>query len=216
LRQNQLFRGFTERGALVSNYSRFFKKLSKHSWLLIIAFICASMAMQYDTGHITFEGFYLSLPIVFFMVYWTEQTVFLVRMKDCQLTKQDSFKRDLFIISYSFLLAGLLSLLFQFNNADVRGWWPIFLYFNCLVGFIFAFVYSLIALLLLSHKNYLVFFSSLIIFLITLIKFWPHTINFLFIEKMECYYAIIISLLIIHITSVFVYISYKKLHKKTI
>lgn len=199
----------------MSNPKRILKNLNRYSWLLIVALIFASIAMQYHTTQITFEGFYLSLPLVSLMVYWSEQMVCLVRLKNCQLTKQESFNRDLFMINYSFLLAGLLSLLFQYSNSDARGWWPLFLYFNSLEGFIFSLLFSLIALMLPPHKNYTITFTSVIMLFITFSKFWPYTISFLFIEKIEFYYAVIFSLFIIHVLSVFVYKSYKMLLKKT-
>jgi len=198
----------------MGNYAGSFYKLNRYSWSLIVAFICATIAMQYHTGHITFEGFYLSLPLIVIIVYWCEQRVPLVRMKDCLLTKQESFGRDLFMISYSFVLAGLFSLLFQYNNSDIKGWWPVFFYFNSLVGVLFAFVYSLIALMLPRHKMYVVFSTSIIMILITLLKFWPNNIYFLFIEKVDFYYVIIFSLLIIHVLSVLGYKLYRMLHKK--
>lgn len=198
----------------MSNYTSFFYKLNRYSWSLIIAFICATIVMQYHTGHITFEGFYLSLPLVCIMVHWCEQRAPLIRMKDYLLTKQESFGRDLFMISYSFVLAGLFSLLFQYNNSDVRGWWPVFFYFNSLVGVLFALVYSLIALMLPLHKMYVVCSTSIIMLLITFLKFWPNNIYFLFIEKVDFYYVIIFSLFIIHVLSVLGYILYQLLHNK--
>ena len=92
---------------------RLYKNINKFSWILIFSFICATFAMQNYSGGISSEGFFLLLPMISIMVFWSQKSAHLLALPDFKLKKNDVFNRDLFTICFSLIVAELLSLLFQ-------------------------------------------------------------------------------------------------------
>lgn len=178
---------------------RFYSNLNHYSWLIIAAYIGASLSMQTDTGDISLEGFSLGLPIIGALIYWSEHSAPLIKKNDFHLKKTDLFYRDIFLINYSLILGDILSLLFQYNNSDARGWWTLFLYFSVLYNLLFAFIFSLIALMLKSHKLYTLMFSCSILIIFTFSKFWPYSISLAFIGNTNTFLVIMCFLLIAHL-----------------
>ena len=174
------------------------RRLNGYSWSVIVAFIFASIAMEYNTYHLSLESTYLSLPLIFIAVYWCEHAACLVRSPDYKLTKIESFNRDLFAISFSFFLACLLSLLFQYNNSDAKGWWGLYIYYIGLYGLVFSFLFSLIALIIPSHKTYTLVFSFIIVSFLSVTKFYPSYVTVVFIGEIDSYFVITCSLLFGH------------------
>ena len=128
------------------------KRLNKYSWSIIIAFIGATFAMQYHTTDISLMSFFQTLPLIVIVVYWSEKFAHYIKQPEGCLKKIEVFNRDLFILSFSFLLACLISLLFAYNNSDAKGWWPFIIYFITLYGLFYSFIFSIIALLIKNHK----------------------------------------------------------------
>jgi hypothetical protein len=63
--------------------------------------------MEYHSGARYVEGFFLVLPLIIIVICWSEHVAPLIKLEDYKLTKKDIFIRDLFLISFSFILAGL-------------------------------------------------------------------------------------------------------------
>lgn len=134
--------------------------LNGYSWSILIAFICALFAMHYHTANISFAGIFQTLPLIIIAVYYAEKLAPLISQSEHSLKKSRLFTRDVFILSFSFLFACLLSLIFSYNNSDARGWWPLIIYFITFYGLLFSLFFSALALLMKRsyfaiHVNYI-------------------------------------------------------------
>lgn len=174
------------------------KNLNKYSWSILITFICATFAMLYRTANRSFEGFFQTLPLIIIAVYYCEKLAPLMSQPEHNLKKSELFTRDLFILSFSFLLSCLLSLIFSYNNSDVKGLWPLIIYFITLYGLFFSVFFSAVALLIKNHKTYTIVFSLLIIVLVSMGKFFPHYTFIPLLGNIDTFYAITCSLLLFH------------------
>ena len=177
---------------------RLYKNINKFSWILIFSFICATFAMQNYSGGISSEGFFLLLPMISIMVFWSQKSAHLLALPDFKLKKNDVFNRDLFTICFSLIVAELLSLLFQYNNSDTRGWWVLFIYFAGACDFIFALIFSLIGLILPHHRRYMIIFAYLIFLTFVFSKFWPHYVSILFFGEIDTFFVIMCALISMH------------------
>jgi len=130
------------------------KNLNKYSWLLLITFIFAVFAMSYQTANTSFDGFIQTLPLIIIFVFWSEKSAQLIKQTESNLKKVQLFNRDIFILSFSFLLGFLISLLFAYDNSDAKAWWVLIIYFISMHGLIFSLIFSAIALLIKNHKAY--------------------------------------------------------------
>lgn len=101
-------------------------------------------------------------------------------------------------LTFSFLLACLLSLILAYNNSDAKAWWTLIIYIYTLYGFIFSVAFSATALLIKNHKIYTMIFSLLIMLLVSLGQFFPHYIPLPLIGSIDTFFVVTISLLIIH------------------
>jgi len=175
------------------------KKLSGYSWFLIIAFICTTLAMQYHTARISFEGFLQTLPLIAVVVYWCEKSVSLMALPEFKLKKIELFRRDLFILTFSFLLGCLISLILSYDNSDAKGWWPLIVCFFTLYGLVFSAIFSTIAQLIKNHKTYTMIFSLLVITLVSSGNFFPRYILVPYLGSIDTFYLMTCSLMIIHL-----------------
>lgn len=175
------------------------KYLNGFSLFIIIAYLSASCVMEYCSPHILWEGIYISLPLICIFIYWSGTINHLITRTDSQLTQGDVFRRDFFLITYSFLLATIFSLLFQYDNSDVKGWWPFIMYLFTLYGLVFATLFSLIALMITNHKVYSVIFSLLIFFIFLFSKYWPHDFNVFYIGEVNSFAVIYFGLICVHL-----------------
>jgi|GEM_PF-2636312 len=175
------------------------KKLSGYSWSLIIAFICTTLAMQYHTVRISFEGFLQTLPLIAVVVYWCEKSAYLMALPECKLKKIELFRRDLFILSFSFLLGCLVSLILAYNNSDARGWWSFIVYFITLYGLVFSAIFSTIAQLIKNHTRYTIIFSLLVITLVSSGNFFPRYIPIPYLGSIDIFYLMTCTLMIVHL-----------------
>lgn len=181
------------------------KNLNRYSWSLLIAFICAAFAMHYHTTNISFADFFQTLPLIIVAVFCCEKLAPLVNQPEHNLKKSKLFTRDLFILSFSFLFACLLSLIFSYNNSDVRGWWSLIIYFITIYGLLFSICFSAIALLIKNHKAYTIFCSLIIIALVSMGQLFPHYIFIPLVGNIETFYVTTCSLLILHCLFTIVY-----------
>ena len=110
--------------------------------------------MQYHTASISFKDIFQTLPLIIIAVYWCEKSAHSIKQPEYNLKNTALFNRDLFILSFGFLLGCLVSLLFAYNNSDAKGWWALIIYFITLYGLLFSVVFSVIALLIKNHKTY--------------------------------------------------------------
>ncbi len=174
------------------------KRLNGYSWSIVVAFICATFAMEYHTANISFMDFFGTLPLIITFVFWCENSTDLIKQPESNLKKTEIFNRDLFILSFSFLLAGLISLVLAFDNSDAKGWWILIIYFITLYGLFFSLIFSVLALLIKNHKIYMMLFSFLIITLVSFGNFFPSYTSLPLIGSIDTFFVITGSLLILH------------------
>ncbi|HAT1867573.1 TPA: hypothetical protein JBK01_06550 [Legionella pneumophila] len=174
------------------------KNLNKYSWFTLVIFIFAVFAMSYQTTNTFFDGFIQTLPLIIVFVFWSEKSARLIKQAESNLKKEELFNRDTFILSFSFLLGCLISLLFAYDNSDVKGWWVLIIYFITLYGLIFSLIFSVIALKIKNHKTYTLVFSFLIIVFVSMGKFFPRYTFIPLLGYIDTFYAVTCVLLIIH------------------
>ncbi|ABQ54091.1 TPA: hypothetical protein JBD37_01780 [Legionella pneumophila subsp. pneumophila] len=174
------------------------KSLNKYSWFILVMFIFAVFAMSYQTTNTFFDGFIQTLPLIIVFVFWSEKSARLIKQAESNLKRAELFNRDTFILSFSFLLGCLISLLFAYDNSDVKGWWVLIIYFITLYGLIFSLIFSGIALQIKNHKTYTLVFSLLIIVFVSMGKFFPRYTFIPLLGYIDTFYAVTCVLLIIH------------------
>ncbi|MGV3739795.1 MAG: hypothetical protein ACO1N3_00675 [Gammaproteobacteria bacterium] len=182
----------------------FIRRLNGFSWAIIIAFIGSSFAMQYHTNS-SFYEFFDIVPLIILAIYWCEKSASAINLNEHHLKNKKIFNRDLFLLSFSFFLGFLLSLCFAYNNSDAKSWWTLFIYFMTIYSLIFSFIFSLLALLIKNHKVYTLIFSLLIILLASFGNFLPHYGTLPLIGKIDTFYLITCSLLIVHCLLAIIY-----------
>ncbi|WP_115302221.1 hypothetical protein [Legionella beliardensis] len=175
------------------------KKLSLlFSFILLIAFLAIPILMNISLAN-KIEGLLTVSPLILAYMATLFSKRKLLDNPASNLSQQDEFSRDLLIISYSYLLATLVSLIFNYTNSDVKGCWPVIIYISWVYGLIFAFVYSLLCkLLLTNHKRYTNIFAILTFTLFAFISFYPRYLSFLYIESIETIWLLFGALTLVH------------------
>ncbi len=174
------------------------KNFNIYSWSIVISFVCAILAMRSGTNGISYIDFLQTSPLIILAVICSEKLAPLVNQPDANLRNSQLFKRDLFVLSLSFLLGCLISLVFSYNNSDAKGWWPLIIFFTTIYGVLFSIFFSIIAILIKNHKQYTLLFALIIFTLVLMANFFPHYTFIPFLGNIETFYVIIGSLLIFH------------------
>jgi len=154
--------------------------------------------MQYHTANISLEGFFETLPLIVITIICCQKYVPLINQLDKNLNNSNTFRRDVFLLSYSFLLACLFSLILAYDNSDVRAWWPLIICMITLYGLLFSLIFSALALFIPAHKKYTIFVSFLIIILLSSGQFLPQYIPLPLLGNVETFFAITGLLIIFH------------------
>lgn len=176
-----------------------------YSWVIFIIYLTVVTTMEYFSYKFSLESIYSSLPLIMAFIFWSERTTLAIQKHDGSITKKEEFNRDLFLISFSFISGNLLSLLFQYNNSDTLGWWPLAIYFISAFGILFATIFSLIALMLNSHKGYTLICSLVLILNLMFISFMMHLDLLSIFAKSETFYIIFLLLMGIHLMLCLIY-----------
>lgn len=128
-------------------------RLNYYSIALIGVYILAFIIMQYGAGNNWTEGLF-SLPVIAFIVLWSEKMTGHLKHQNNRQPLM-AFGRDVFIINYSVVFSFVASLIFQRNNVDARGWWPVFIIMSEFYAILFGLVFAVLALLLKpQHDRY--------------------------------------------------------------
>ncbi|MBA2651646.1 MAG: hypothetical protein H0U73_05195 [Tatlockia sp.] len=173
--------------------------LNRYSIALIGVYLAAVLIMEYGSPFSNWkEGLGLTLPLIGLFLVWSEQITGPLKKPE---SRNDNFQRDLFIINYVFIFAVCASLLFQGNNVDARGWWPIFVIFSGLFGLGIALLFSVFALLLnKNHRYYTQGFAVILTLFLTFPNVMPSiTKGFTSFCGMDLFYFSLILLLGIHL-----------------
>lgn len=172
--------------------------LNKYSNTLIIAYIAAFVAMQIGAHSSIIEGL-TSLPIIIFVVVWSESFFDSVK-KGQLLLEKTSFRRDMFLISYSFLLAFITALIFQVNNVDAKGWWPLIIILSGVYAIIGGLLFSLLALLLdKNHSLYTNIFATTFFLGYVVVSLLPIYFNLTYFSQNHLFIFFIIILFTVHL-----------------
>lgn len=122
-----------------------------------------------------------------------------MQQKDKSKTKIERAKLDFFLISYSFISGDLIALIAQYNNSDALGWWPVGVVIVSVFGLLFAFIYSLIAMLLNSHRKYTGLFFIMIIVFFMFISVMTHLDSLSIFAQDQVFYGVFFIALILHV-----------------
>lgn len=105
------------------------------------------------------EGLVFSFPFILFILLWSEK-ISIYFKDDHHQPKNIQFLVDFFLIHYSFIFAFITSLVFQWDNVDAKGWWPIgiiiFEVYALFLGSLFAFISLLLKE---EHRQYTYIFG---------------------------------------------------------
>ena len=171
-------------------------RLNKYSLFLITIYFLVVVVMGYHSNVMQWEGLFISAPFILPFVFWSQ---FRTRPKTEEEDQFTAFYQDFFNISYSFLIGELLSILMQYNNSDVRGWWLFALCFIMIIGFIIALIYSLGCLLLDQHKRYTQTCSFIIVVFLIFMSI-IHILNPLSIIASDSFfYGVLMTVLTLHL-----------------
>jgi hypothetical protein len=173
--------------------------LNIFSGAIFVVFLCASLVMQVCSGSFAFENFVLTLPIIGLIMYWSEKETRVLKENDSELTSLNKFQRNFFITAFSMNIGNLTSLLSQYNNSDIRGMWPISIYYAFFLSVIFSMLLSMISYILPTHKYYTFAFSSIIFIVFSISKFWPYYVAIPYLGQTSFYLVIMASLILIHL-----------------
>lgn len=172
--------------------------LNIYSLSIVITFICAMFAMHYRVSHISLLDFFQTLPLIVLGIYFSERLSNFINQPESKFKNNQLFIRDLLILSFSFLLGCLVSLIFSYNISDVKGWWSLIIYFITIYGVLFSTVFSIIGLLIKNHKKYTLIFAFIIFTLVSVGGFFPSYIFVPYLGNIETFYVATSSLLIFH------------------
>lgn len=178
-----------------------FKKINRYSWGIIVFYLSGTLIMEYQTHQysVPFEGIFITTPLILAFIFWSQKSSDYLLSIDNAYSSIDGFKVDLFLITTAFLVTGCISLITEINNVDLRGFWPFYLFFISVYGFIFSLTYSAISLQIkVKHKNYTLCFSAIIVLLYSLLFLFPKH-NFLFdLVGIEPFYGLLLIMIGIH------------------
>lgn len=107
-------------------------------------------------------SFVQNIGILFFeitlLIIWG--AVFTYERKQKKLSP---FSFDLFVMTYVFVVAIIVGLMFEDKNPDVLGWWPVMVILGCIFGLGWSLIFSGFAALLKSHEKYTKSFALIIV-----------------------------------------------------
>lgn len=169
-------------------------RLNHYSIILIITYILAFLAMQIGAQNSWIEGL-TSLPVIILTVLWSERVIPINNDLN-----RSTFNRDMFIIAYSCLLAFVASLIFQSNNVDARGWWPLVIVIGAMYGILIGLIYAAFATLLRKeHDSYTNKFGIALFLGYFVISLLPLYFNFASFSQTHLFISFIILLLGFHL-----------------
>lgn len=173
--------------------------LNIFSWVILVTYLCVSFIMQVYPSGVSLEGPLFTLPVICLMMYWSEKKACLLKKHDSKLTKKNKFQRNFFIIFFAINIGSFISLIFQYNNSDIRGIWPISTYFTFFCSIAFSLLFSIISYALPIRKSYLVAFSFVIFTIFSISKFWPYYMAVPYIGQINFYTVVMMLLILIHL-----------------
>lgn len=170
--------------------------LNGYSWFLIVIFILLSCIMESFHRTSSFEGCLIGLPLIIWVIFFSHMIPHITPKKHDWL---DIIIKNIFLLSYCFLVGGVFFVILNRSNIDIGGWWPVFLYVMYFYGIVFSLIFSCISWMLsYDHQGYNVFFCFITILLLAFIKIFPQHIKIYYFGKTDILFVIFLGLLITH------------------
>ena len=190
--------------------------LNPYAVVLLIAYISIGVlfAMQYGTAKFSLQDFALVSPLIAGMVLFSGRLKQAKRQGIELRFDEYLLERDVFLISYSFLLSSLILLMTQYESSDARTWWGIVVYFETGIGIIFSLFFAYFNQLSRYHKTYTNIFFMLVIAVFSPSKLWPDYIHIKFIGRIDFYWILLFCLGVLHLLCFFVHKAYERLFKE--
>lgn len=176
-----------------------FNNVNVFSLVITILYISSIFSVQYQSGASLIEDLLFGIPVYAIFLIWSQRSSRLIYENELSENIKVIFARDIFLISYSFYFSSLISLILQYQNVDLRGWWPFYIYFVTAIGFIFSLAFSLFASVLNRHKIYTLIFSLFIVIVFSTISFFPAHIQLGFLDGFETFWVFLGCALIFHV-----------------
>jgi hypothetical protein len=170
-----------------------------YSILLLTLFFCTTLSMQYHTSQFSLGGFFLVSPLIGLAIFCSGKVTQLKGDSKNAITRENEFQRDVFLISYSFLIASLFALLPEYDNSDARAWWAISVYYVSLIGIIFSWFFASFNCFSRGHKSYTNIFSLIIIITFSLPKLWPLYVSVIFLGEVSFFWLMMLTLVFLHL-----------------
>ena len=174
-----------------------FKSINPFS-LCILGLYLIFVLLNTFSRVITLLDILVTFPLIWSICVWSKG-YYLALIKESPKKTKDIFWQDLFLIFYGFIISILISFVIQHANTDLRGWWPIILYYLSLIGFSYALIYAFCAMLLKEHKTYALLFFFLTIIVIVGINLIAYINPLSVYAGDKIYYISLGVLLVIHI-----------------
>lgn len=107
---------------------------------------------------------------------------------------------DLFLITTAFLITGCISLITEINNVYLREFWPFYLFFISIYGFVFSLIYSIISIQIkVEHTKYNLCFSSIIVLLFSALMLLPKHNLIRDLIGIDSFYVVFFIMILIHL-----------------
>lgn len=176
------------------------KSFNVYTWLILAFYLSGVTAIEWDSMSMPFEGLFMTLPLILFYLYWSQKNSTFLTTKET-VTRKHLFYLDTFLISTAFLIAGLLMLVLDFNNTDLRGWWPFVIAFYILYGLGSGLVYALITMPVPQHchRRYTQIYSSMLILILSSGIYLPRHVQIFNVVHLSSFSAVLIAALLSHI-----------------
>ena len=176
------------------------KSFNLYSWALIAIFILVSCIIESFHRTSPFEGSFISFPLITLAVFFCQMNENLKRSISKKHNWIDIFIKNIFLITYCFLVGSIFFVILNHRNADVGGWCPILLYVMYFYGFIFSLIFSTISWGA-SYYNpiYNSFFCIIIILLLATLNIFPHYIKIAHLGEIDVLFVILFGLLTTHL-----------------
>ena len=181
---------------------------------LLIIFFCTTLSMQYHSSQLSLGGFLLVSPLIGLAIFCSGKVTPLKGDGKNTITRENEFQRDVFLISYSFLIASLISLLPEYDNNEARAWWAISVYYVSLIGILFSWFFAYFNCFSRCHKIYTNIFSLIIIITFSLPKLWPLYISVIFFGEVSFFWFVMFALVFLHLLCFVLYTIIGSMHQE--
>ena len=184
------------------------KRINRYSWSIIVFYLSGTLFMEYQTHpySVPFEGLLITAPLIGAFIFWAQKTSGYLASIKKQYASHDGFKVDLFLITTTFLITGCISLITEINNVDLRGFWPFYLFFISIYGFVFSLNYSIISIQIkVEHTKYTLCFSSIIALLFSALMLLPKHNLIRDLIGIDPFYGVFFIMILIHLLICFMF-----------